>query len=159
VRHLAAVVLLLSIASCVLSGCGSKADNDGAGNGENAAVLNTIDNFYMAFTGARPGQACALMTQELRRSFTRMAVRAIPSLEGKDCGHVYMPFYRRVPPENAPRAITLAAGPEYPTVHISGDRATAAYKEGGEIELQRVHGRWLIDSAELAPTPTTGKPD
>jgi hypothetical protein len=144
--------------ACGDGGGGDKGGKAGDGAAEETAVLTAIDEFYMAFTHARPAKACAQMTPALRRSFTRIVVKALPSLKGKNCRRVYMPFYSRVPPENAPRAIELAAGPEYPAVSIAGDRATATYKEGGEIRLQRVDGRWLIAAAELLPSPVPGEP-
>jgi hypothetical protein len=158
-RRAAFVVLILGIEWMGPTlGCGEDGGHDTGTPPEKAAVLNTIDDFYMAFTHAQPKKACALMTRSLRHEFVEIVVRARPSLKGEDCAHVYMPFYSRVPPENAPRAITLAASPEYPAVRISGDSATASYKDGGEIRLQKVKGRWLIAVAELLPTPTPGEP-
>jgi hypothetical protein len=151
------LLVLLSGSLATAVACGEAGGGDSASEREKTAVLDAIDNFYSAFTHAQPRKACTFMTQRLRNAFVRIAVRALPSLKGKDCAHVYMPFYRRVPPENAPRAITLAASSEHPAVRIAGDSATASYKDGGQIRLQKVRGRWLIAAAELLPTPAPGE--
>jgi hypothetical protein len=119
------------------------------------SVLDAIDSFYLAFTQAEGREACALLTAKLRREFLKVAVGTVPSLKGKPCGRVFLRFYERVAPENAPRAITLAAGPESPAVTLDGAaKATASYKGGGVIRLEKSHGKWLIAEAELLPTPS-----
>jgi hypothetical protein len=86
-----------------------------------------------------------------------IAVRALPSLKEEPCATVFAGFYERVPPKNAPRAITLAADPRYPAVEVAGTSATARYKEGGTIRLEKSAGRWQIAQAELLPTPLPGE--
>jgi hypothetical protein len=121
---------------------------------EKAAIQSTIDDFYVAFANAEGARACVLLTPDLRRRFVAIAASALPSLKGKRCGRVFLGFYKRVSPEDAPRAITLAAGDAgSPTIKLEGAKATASYKSGGEIRLQKLHSKWLIAAAELLPRP------
>lgn len=108
----------------------------------------------LAFTQAEGGKACALLTPGLRHRFVTVAVGALPFLKGKRCGRVFLGFYERVSPKDAPPAITLAAGDAGPpTIKLEETKATASYKGGGEIGLQKLYGKWLISEAELLPRP------
>ena len=149
---------LLIVYVVAFPGCGGNDDSAAdAPSAEKRAVLEAIDNFYIAFTHAKPASACALMTPTLRKQFLQAVGDAVPSLRGKPCRHAYLAFYKRVPPENAPRAITLASSPDYPAVEIAGDTAIASYKEGGKIRLRRSGGKWLIAAAELLPSASVGE--
>jgi hypothetical protein len=147
----------MCVATALCACGGASHEGAGAAGAERTSALSTIDNFYLAFTEAKSDKACALLTPSLRRKFLKVAVSALPSLKGKPCGRVFQSFYERVSPENAPRAITLAAGPEAPAIKLDGTKATASYKSGGVIRLEKSHGTWLIAEAELLPTPSPGQ--
>jgi hypothetical protein len=152
--RLIASVVAICVAAAVCACGGASHEGADAVSAEKTSVLNAIDSFYLAFTQAEGREACALLTPRLRREFMKVAVGAVPSLKVKPCGRVFLGFYERVAPENAPRAITLAAGPESPAVKLDGTKATASYKSGGVIRLEKSHGKWLIAEAELLPTPS-----
>jgi hypothetical protein len=146
------LVVAISL-TATLGACGG-ADNERVNDAsiEKAAIQSTIDDFYIAFSHAEGARACVLLTPDLRRRFVAIAVSALPSLKGKPCGRVFLGFYKRVSPEDAPRAITQAAGDAGPPmIKLEGEKATASYKSGGEIRLQKLHGKWLIAAAELLP--------
>jgi hypothetical protein len=121
-----------------LSGCGAS---------EQQRVAATLRASDAAFERGDLDDGCSWLTERARRRFMADGINP----RARTCDQAYTAPTTIMPTEGTVIVETLSAvdDPEAPRmtdIQIDGDRAVARYSNGGRTRLQKVHGRWLIDS-------------
>jgi hypothetical protein len=140
----------------VLTGCGGTDDGGRApapsgttrasGSGEDE-VRAVVAGFHAAYVSADTG-ICRFLAPSARDELMREIQTRRPRLFGKRCGNAFVAFFGSLPRSQRPPAATQARPSE---VSVSGDSATARFREGASWRLVRGTAGWQIEEFPILP--------
>ncbi len=140
-RRLLLAVALLTVGLPTLAGCG--------GDGDEAAVANTVETYLSALAKGDGQEACDQLTGSQARKVLEGFVVQLPELQATSCADALSKLSGSLGGEEKGGLEDAEAT----NVEIRGDSATAEVVGGTQtVSLTRTDGHWLI-SGGLNLTP------